>query len=84
MGTRLQDAHVVRRIKARVRALLSQFRYRLDTNFAKIDRIEHVGLEEFKSQIMNYHFHGKTIQEWALITETAGIDKIIDIMGLGN
>jgi hypothetical protein len=68
----------------RVRSLLRQFRYRLDTNFAKMDRIEHTGLEEFKTKIMNTKVHGKTIQEWSTITESAGADKILAIMELGT
>ena len=49
----------------KVRQLHSQFRYRLDTNYAKIDRIEHKGIEDFKYHVDNeIIFHGKSIKEW--------------------
>jgi hypothetical protein len=47
-----------------VQSLLSRFSYRLDTNFAKIDRIEHEGLETFKAAIMATEYRGKTILDW--------------------
>lgn len=48
-----------------VRSLLGKYPYRLDTNFAKIDRIEHPSLEEFKTRVLNTSVDGKTILEWA-------------------
>ncbi|MCL4252640.1 MAG: hypothetical protein KJ043_02545 [Anaerolineae bacterium] len=45
--------------------LQSQFPYRLDTNFAKIDRIQHTGLEIFKKQVMSTSRMGYTLAEWA-------------------
>lgn len=45
--------------------LMGQFRYRLDTNFAKIDRIELESLEEFKSRVLEMDYKGKKIKEWA-------------------
>ncbi len=45
--------------------LLGQFVYRLDTNYAKIDRIEHEGIERFKQQVLNKEFQGKTIKQWS-------------------
>lgn len=47
-----------------VRALMSQYPYRLDTNFAKIDRIEHAGLEEFKLKVLATEIQGHTVAEW--------------------
>lgn len=38
--------------------------YRLDTNYAKIDRIEHAEIEEFKKKVLNRPFNGKSIKEW--------------------
>lgn len=49
----------------KLRELLSKFIYRLDTNYAKIDRIEHQGIEQFKMEVENTLFQGKTIKEWA-------------------
>lgn len=47
--------------------LKSKFKYRLDTNFAKIDRIEHADIEAFKSNVLNTKLHGYTISEWSQI-----------------
>lgn len=48
----------------KLRELISRFPYRLDTNFAKMDRIVHAEIEVFKKRVLNSHFHGKTIGEW--------------------
>lgn len=50
-----------------LRSLQGQFVYRLDTNYAKIDRIEHSEIEEFKIKVLNTDFQGKKIKEWARI-----------------
>lgn len=49
----------------RVKELAGKYSYRPDTNFAKIDRIEHEGLEAFKSQIVETPLFGSTISAWA-------------------
>lgn len=51
----------------KVKILQSLYIYRLDTNYAKIDRIEHEGIEDFKERILNMKFHGKKIKDWAKI-----------------
>lgn len=48
----------------RLRELLNRFPYRLDTNFAKMDRIVHVEIEKFKTRIYGTSFHGQTIGAW--------------------
>lgn len=48
----------------KLRELLGHYRYRLDTNFAKMDRIRHQGLEEFKSQILTSEYMGRPIIDW--------------------
>lgn len=48
-----------------IKSLQAQFTYRLDTNYAKIDRIEHPQIEEFKKRVLNKLFHGKAIGNWA-------------------
>lgn len=47
-----------------VNELLSKYSYRQDTNFAKLDRIEHVGINQFKQQVYSRLFHGKPISYW--------------------
>lgn len=50
-----------------LRSLQGNFVYRLDTNYAKIDRIEHAEIEEFKTHVLEKEFHDKTIKEWSNI-----------------
>lgn len=40
------------------------YKYRLDTNFAKIDRIKNSEIDQFKIKVMNTPFQGRTIKEW--------------------
>lgn len=47
-----------------MRRLFGTYRYRLDTNFAKMDRIVHPGIEKFKSHVLNTKYKGMTIAEW--------------------
>lgn len=48
----------------KLRELIRRYRYRLDTNFAKMDRIVHTEIEEFKSRVYRKQMHGMTVQEW--------------------
>jgi hypothetical protein len=52
-------------LQVAIRELQSRFTYRLDTNFAKIDRIGHPGLEAFKTAMLATELHGRTILGWA-------------------
>lgn len=47
-----------------LRELLGRFNYRLDTNYAKMDRIVHVELEAFKSRVMESEVKGMTVRQW--------------------
>lgn len=47
-----------------IRSLLSRYTYRLDTNYAKIDRIGHSAIEKFKTCVGNSMVNGKTVREW--------------------
>ncbi len=51
--------------QALIKELQSQFVYRLDTNYAKIDRIEHSEIESFKTKVEETIFQGKKIREWS-------------------
>lgn len=50
-----------------LRQLLNKFNYRLDTNFAKIDRIANPSIEAFKRKVLAKELHGHTIAQWAKI-----------------
>jgi len=47
-----------------LRELRVRYEYRLDTNFAKIDRIEHPGIEAFKQRVYNTQVQEMTVREW--------------------
>ncbi len=47
-----------------IRELVENYRYRLDTNFAKIDRIIHDEIETFKSNVHDTEYMGMSILEW--------------------
>ena len=51
----------------KLKSLLMKYHYRLDTNFSKLDRIEHQDLEKFKSKILNTSISGHTIAEWSKV-----------------
>jgi len=53
--------------QTKIKQLLGRFPYRLDTNFAKMDRIEHTTLERFKSKVLSTHVNGYSVEEWARI-----------------
>ncbi|MEK7994637.1 MAG: hypothetical protein AAB403_12605 [Planctomycetota bacterium] len=48
-------------------ALRGQFNYRLDTNYAKMDRIVHAGIEEFKRRVDATTVNGLTVAQWKRI-----------------
>ena len=50
--------------QALLRDLQGAFPYRLDTNFAKMDRIMHSGIEDFKQRVLSRELHGLTIRAW--------------------
>lgn len=59
-----------------LRSLYGQFVYRLDTNYAKIDRIEHAEIERFKTKVLNAQFHGKSIKQWSIILSSDDDEKL--------
>lgn len=48
----------------KLRQLTGRYNYRLDTNFAKIDRIVHPEIEAFKSRVNAMSVHGLTVRQW--------------------
>lgn len=51
----------------RVRSLMQRYDYRLDTNYAKIDRIVHDEIEAFKTTVLNAVVEGQTVSRWAAL-----------------
>lgn len=58
--------------QARLAELMAKFRYRLDTNFAKMDRIVHPEIEAFKRRTYGTVLHGRTIGEWNKLLSRGG------------
>jgi hypothetical protein len=65
-----------------LKELTSKYEYRLDTNFAKIDRIEHKSLEDFKQKILKKKIHGKTIETWSKKLSNGDRETIKEILEL--
>lgn len=53
--------------QAEAAELMRDLEYRLDTNFAKIDRVANEDVEEFKSRIMKSKYLDKTISSWKTV-----------------
>lgn len=47
-----------------VKQMMSEFPYRLDTNYAKMDRIENQNIEAFKRKILNTSVEHNTLEYW--------------------
>ena len=63
----------------KLRELIAHYpSYRLDTNFAKMDRIVHQGIEDFKTRVLETKFNGMTIRKWARLLSSKN-DKQIKI-----
>ena len=43
---------------------------------AKIDRIEHKEIEQFKTHVLNTEFHGMTIKQWSNILSSKDEAKL--------
>ncbi|MBO6776267.1 MAG: hypothetical protein JJ897_12340 [Marinibacterium sp.] len=50
--------------QSKLRELMNICNYRLDTNYAKMDRIVHPGLEAFKERVLSTTFEGMTAKQW--------------------
>ena len=57
--------------QALLRQLINRFPYRLDTNFAKMDRVVHGGIEDFKRRVLSTSIHGLTMRSGASCSPSA-------------
>lgn len=67
----------------KLRELFGKYPYRLDTNYAKMNRIQHQGLENFKSKVLNSKIHGHNLKEWSKLLgdkESDTMELIKDLM----
>ena len=67
-----------REYQEQLRELLARFNYRLDTNFAKMDRIVHPEIEEFKTRVLGTTVNGMAVGEWSRLLARGGDDAIRD------
>lgn len=71
-----------------LRELIGKYRYRLDTNFAKMDRIVHPEIEAFKRRVLESEFGGMRVSEWARLLTTGNgelVEKtLVEKFGLGD
>ncbi len=65
-----------REYQERLRELITRFRYRLDTNFAKMDRIKHPEIETFKRRVSRTEFSGLEVREWRKLLASRQDDLI--------
>lgn len=66
--------------QSQIDALRSKFKYRVDTNYAKMDRIGHVELEAFKTRVNRTLVHGRTIAQWRKLLNGRNQVKLIDAL----
>jgi len=59
-----------------LREPIARFPYRLDTNFAKMDRIVHPEIEAFKDRVYKTEFHGRSIGAWNRLLSKGDEDLI--------
>ncbi len=65
-----------REYQLQLRELLTRYKYRLDTNFAKMDRIEHPGIEQFKQRVFNIEMCDMKIGEWNRLLSSRKEERI--------
>jgi hypothetical protein len=70
-----------REYQALLRELTSRFKYRPDTNFAKMDRIVHAEIEEFKTRVCGTRFHGHTVSFWTRLLSRGSDAEIATELG---
>ncbi|MEB3219466.1 MAG: helix-turn-helix transcriptional regulator [Nostocales cyanobacterium 94392] len=75
-GTEAKVYKPTREYQQLIRELLIRYKYRLDTNFGKMDRIVHPGIEEFKKRVYNIEVHGMTVGEWNKLLSSRQEDRI--------
>ncbi|MEF2278750.1 hypothetical protein V3W47_10610 [Deinococcus sp. YIM 134068] len=63
-GTEGRRYQPTREYQELLRTLIARFPYRLDTNFAKIDRIVHPEIEDFKRRVYGTTVHNLKISQW--------------------
>lgn len=79
-GTAFKTYSHTAKYQLRVQELMSKFPYRLDTNFAKTDRIAHSEIEAFKDRVLCSQVHGMSVRDWARLLASDDESKIEDVL----
>ncbi len=79
-GTEGKNYQPTREYQILLRELLTRYKYRLDTNFAKMDRIRHPGIEEFKQRVYNTEVSGMTVIQWNKLLASNKEEKTKEIL----
>lgn len=66
--------------QAKIQLLRNHFPYRLDTNFAKMDRLSHASLEVFKSAVLERQLHGHSIRRWAQVVRNPAAQENLALL----
>lgn len=69
--------------QSKLKKLVGAFEYRVDTNFAKIDRVGNQSLEAFKTKIQEMTIDGKTVKQWSKLFQEDG-DDLSGVLRLGE
>jgi hypothetical protein len=54
--------------------LMNSYRYRLDTNFAKIERIDNQDIERFKAHMLATIHEGRTVSSWTRLLRDLNLE----------
>ncbi|MER5458997.1 hypothetical protein ABT008_29960 [Micromonospora sp. NPDC002389] len=55
--------------------LMANYPYRLDTNFAKIDRVDNPHIERFKAEVLNRRMRDRTMKQWVQLLKGLSSEK---------
>jgi len=58
-----------------VQELMASFPYRLDTNFAKIDRVDNPDIESFKARVLGTAIRGRSMSAWTRVLRDLNGDR---------
>ncbi len=64
--------------------LMNTYKYRLDTNFAKIDRIDNPEIEAFKSKVLAMTVRDKTLTEWQKLLSKLNSENEVEAEAAGK
>lgn len=76
MGSSIYYYSIDLKYQEEMQELFTHYRYRLDTNFAKIDRIDNKSIESFKEKVLETSIEGRSIREWSRIFSRSSEDEI--------